>query len=50
LFIYFWCDWGTPGFALAKEALSHLSQRSSLFCSDYFGDGGGLKNYLPRLA
>jgi hypothetical protein len=27
------------GFALAKQALYHLSHTSSLFCSGYFGDG-----------
>jgi hypothetical protein len=29
------------GFALAKQALYHLSYSSNLFCSGYFGDWGG---------
>jgi hypothetical protein len=37
------------GFALAKQALHHLSHISSPFCSGYFEDGG-VNNYLPRLA
>jgi hypothetical protein len=37
----------TQGFALAKQALYHLS--SITFYSDYFGDGG-LLNYLFGLA
>jgi hypothetical protein len=38
------------GFELAKQALYHLSHISSPLCCSYFGDGGGLKNYLPKLA
>jgi hypothetical protein len=39
----------TQNIAVAKQELYPLSHISSLFCSDYFGDGG-LMNYLPRLA
>jgi hypothetical protein len=35
---------------LAKQALYYLSHTFSLFSSGYFGDGGGLMNYLPLLA
>jgi hypothetical protein len=34
---------------LAKQVLYHLTQTSSPFWSDYFGDRG-LMNYFPRLA
>jgi hypothetical protein len=39
----------TQDFALAKKVLYQLIHTCSLFCSDYFGDGG-LMNYLPGLA
>jgi hypothetical protein len=35
---------------ITKYELYCLSHSFSPFCSDYFGDGGGLMNYLPGLA
>jgi hypothetical protein len=35
---------------LAKQMFYCLSHTSSPFCSGYFGDGGGLMKFLPRLA
>jgi hypothetical protein len=41
----------TQVFVLSKQALYCLNHTSSLFCSAYFGgEGGGLQNYLSRLA
>jgi hypothetical protein len=51
LFIFFFCRTSVwmQGLVLAMQALCHLNQTSSLFCSGSFGDGISW-NYLPRLS
>jgi hypothetical protein len=46
IYSFFFFFGGTHCYALAKQALYHLSHTSSPFFSGYFGDGG-LMNYLP---